>query len=158
MTSSTCITVRVQREDFDVNSEIERLSADRTDIGAVASFSGRCRDESGRLSALELEHYPGMAESAIRKIGEEAARRFPLTGITLIHRYGLITPGENIVFAAAAALHRAPAFSAIAFLMDFLKTDAPFWKKEHLTDGSCGNWVSARKSDDCARDEWRRKA
>ena len=148
------VEVRIQAEDFDAGAEIARLSAGRGDVGGIASFVGICRDEGGKLSSLELEHYPGMAERAIRAIAEEAANRFGLLGITAIHRHGPIAPGANIVFVAAAAPHRRAAFEGAEFLMDFLKTDAPFWKKEHLKDGTSGEWVSAKDADDRAKDRW----
>lgn len=148
------IDVRIQAADFEIEAELARLTEGRTDIGGIASFVGLCRDEGGRLAALELEHYPGMAESAIRRIAEEAASRFSLLGIIAVHRFGRIAPGENIVLVAAAAPHRQAAFEGAEYLMDFLKTDAPFWKKEHRTDGSSGDWIAARDADDRARQRW----
>lgn len=148
------IEVRIQADDFDIAAEIERLTAGRRDIGAVATFTGLCRDEGGRLSALELEHYPGMAEAQIRRIAEQAAARWPLNGLTAIHRHGKIEPGGNIVLVIAASAHRQAAFEAASFIMDFLKTDAPFWKKEHPADGTPGEWVEAREADDAARERW----
>ncbi|WP_339762011.1 molybdenum cofactor biosynthesis protein MoaE [uncultured Hoeflea sp.] len=148
------VTVRIQSGDFDISEEIKALTSDRVDIGAVASFTGLCRDEGGRLSALELEHYPGMAERAIRAIAEDAVQRFNLTGITAIHRFGKIAPGGNIVLVIATAPHRQAAFDGASFLMDYLKTDAPFWKKEHLKDGGAGEWVSAKDADDKAKLRW----
>jgi len=150
------VSVRIQQDDFDIGAEIASLTAGRVDIGAVASFTGLCRDENGRLAALELEHYPGMAERAIRTIAETAADRFALSAILAIHRVGQIAPGHTIVLVAAAATHRRAAFEGAEFLMDFLKTDAPFWKKEHLIDGSSGGWVSAKDTDDAAKARWRR--
>jgi molybdopterin synthase catalytic subunit len=150
------LTVRIQAEDFDIAAEIARLTQDRADIGAVASFTGLCRDEGGRLSSLELEHYPGMAERAIRAIALEAVERFSLTGITAIHRFGRIAPGGNIVLVVATAPHRQAAFDGASFLMDFLKTEAPFWKKEHLKDGGAGEWVSAKDADDQAKARWQK--
>jgi molybdopterin synthase catalytic subunit len=147
--------VRVQAEDFDAAAEIARLSAGRTDIGAVVTFSGLCRDESGALSALELEHYPGMAEAEISRIASEATARWPLTGLTVIHRYGLMHPGDNIVLVVTASSHRQAAFEAASFLMDFLKTRAPFWKREHRADGTPGEWVGAKEEDDAAQARWR---
>lgn len=146
--------VRIQREDFDTAAEIHALSTQGANVGAVVSFSGICRDEDGALSALELEHYPGMAQDEIARIANEAARRWPLTGTTVIHRYGKIAPGENIVLVVTASAHREAAFSAASFLMDFLKTNAPFWKKEHLKDGSEGEWVEAKEEDDDAKERW----
>ncbi|MDF1607209.1 molybdenum cofactor biosynthesis protein MoaE [Hoeflea sp. YIM 152468] len=150
------IAVRIQTEDFDIAREIAALTRDRREIGAVVSFTGLCRDEGGRLSALELEHYPGMAERAIGVIAAEAVSRFGLSGITAIHRHGAIEPGGNIVLVVACASHRQAAFDGAAFLMDFLKTDAPFWKKEHLAAGGTGEWVSAKDTDDKAKARWQR--
>ncbi|MAZ82613.1 MAG: molybdopterin synthase catalytic subunit [Hoeflea sp.] len=155
MANAPRIEVRVQAEDFDLAEEMAALTEGRADIGGIASFIGLCRDEGGTLSALELEHYPGMAESAIRAIAEQAVERFSLSAIRAIHRYGKIEPGGQIVLVAAAAPHRHAAFQGAEFLMDFLKTDAPFWKKEHLVDGSTGEWVSAKDADDSARDRWK---
>ena len=146
--------VRVQHEDFDLQTEIDLMTAGRHDIGAVVTFSGLCRDEGGALGALELEHYPGMAEAEITRIANLAIERFGLLGLTAIHRYGKILPGENIVLVIAAASHRQAAFDGANFVMDFLKTSAPFWKKEHVRDGAAGGWVSARDADDAARDKW----
>ncbi|MBC7279921.1 molybdenum cofactor biosynthesis protein MoaE [Hoeflea sp.] len=148
------VTVRIQTQDFDIAAEIEALTQGRADIGAVVSFTGLCRDEGGRLSTLELEHYPGMAERAIRTIAAEAVTRFALCGITAIHRHGAIHPGGNIVLVVATAPHRQAAFDGASFLMDYLKTDAPFWKKEHLKDGRAGEWVSAKDADDRAKAKW----
>lgn len=150
------VTVRVQREDFDLSAEVSRLSFGRPDIGAVVTFSGLCRDEAGTLAALELEHYPGMAEAEIARICHQAIERFGLQAATAIHRYGKINPGENIVLVVTASPHRQAAFDGANFIMDFLKTSAPFWKKEHLIDGASGGWVSAKDADDSARDRWKR--
>ena len=147
--------IRIQSADFDVAAEIAALTKGRRDIGAVVTFTGLCRDEGGALSALELEHYPGMAEAEIRRIAEEALARWPLTGLTAIHRHGRIAPGENIVLVVAASAHRQAAFEAADFLMDFLKTRAPFWKKEHLTGGEEGKWVEAKEADDAAAARWK---
>ncbi|NTJ63912.1 molybdenum cofactor biosynthesis protein MoaE [Agrobacterium rhizogenes] len=146
--------VRVQREDFELQAEIDRLTDGRRDIGAVVTFSGLCRDEGGTLGALELEHYPGMAEAEIARIANLAIERFELLGLTAIHRYGKIIPGENIVLVIAAASHRQAAFDGANFVMDFLKTSAPFWKKEHGKNGEEGGWVSAKDADDAARAKW----
>lgn len=146
--------VRIQREDFDLHAEIAALTAGRRDIGAVVSFAGLCRDEEGRLAALELEHYPGMAEAQIGRVAQDAATRWPLLGLLAIHRYGLVKPGEQIVLVVAASSHRAPAFEAADFMMDYLKTQAPFWKREHLVDGSIGGWVEAKDADDAAARRW----
>jgi len=146
--------IRVQRESFDLAEESQRLTAGRTDVGGVVSFVGYCRDEGERLQALELEHYPGMAEEEISRIAREASGRWPLLGLTIVHRFGKIAPGEPIVLVLAASEHRQEAFEAASFLMDFLKTRAPFWKKEHRTDGSQGDWVEAKDTDDTAADKW----
>lgn len=147
--------IRIQAEDFDIAAEIARMRETSADIGAVVTFSGLCRDEAGTLSALELEHYPGMAEAEIARIASEAVARWPLAGLTAIHRHGKIAPGQNIVLVVAASAHRQAAFDAASFLMDFLKSRAPFWKKEHRRDGSAGDWVSARSSDEEAAGRWR---
>lgn len=152
------VTTRVQREDFDAAAETQNLTAGRTDIGAVVAFTGLCRSENGRLAALELEHYPGMAEAEMRRVAQAAAERFGLIGLVAIHRYGRIEPGENIVLVIAAASHRQAAFDGANFVMDHLKTGAPFWKKEHGTDGSAGNWVAAKDADDSARDRWKSRS
>ncbi|TDK37085.1 molybdenum cofactor biosynthesis protein MoaE [Rhizobium deserti] len=148
-------TIRVQSRDFDLQEEISALTAGRRDIGAVVTFTGLCRDEQGALSALELEHYPGMAEAEMQRIGRLALERFSLMGLTAIHRYGKILPGENIVLVIAASPHRQAAFDGANFVMDFLKTSAPFWKKEHAQDGTARDWVAAKDADDTARDKWR---
>ena len=149
-------TVRVQTEPFDIEAEIARLSAGRSDVGAVVTFTGLCRDEGGTLATLELEHYPGMAEAEIGRIAGEACRQWPLQGLTVIHRYGLLEPGAQIVLVVTASAHREAAFDAASFLMDFLKTRAPFWKKEHRVDGTSGDWVEAKEADDEAVGRWRR--
>ncbi len=146
--------IRIQAEDFDAAAEVEALTAGRAGIGAVATFTGLCRDEGGRLAALELEHYPGMAEEELARVAEAAAARWPLQGIVVIHRFGLIAPGGRIVLVAAASAHRRAAFEAAEFLMDYLKTRAPFWKREHLSDGSTGAWVEAKTEDDSAAERW----
>src|SRR6476620_3131569 len=147
-------TVRLQREEFDAAAEVAALTRGRTDIGAVVAFTGICRGaESGEpISALTLEHYPGMAEAEIARHVEEAKARWPLLGVTVIHRYGRIVPGENIVLVATASSHRAAAFSAAEFLMDYLKTRAPFWKQVEMADGK--SWVDARTIDDAAAERW----
>jgi molybdopterin synthase catalytic subunit len=146
--------VRIQAGDFDLADEVAKLTAGRGDIGAVVTFSGLCRDEAGTLAALELEHYPGMAEAEILRIARQAVDRWPLTGLVAIHRHGMIRPGENIVLVVAASAHRQAAFEGASFLMDFLKTRAPFWKKEHRSDGTTGNWVDAKEADDHAARRW----
>ena len=123
-------------------------------IGAVVTFCGLCRDEGGTLAALEIEHYPGMAEDEIRRVAQEACARWPLAGLTAIHRYGKIRPGEPIVGVVAVSPHRAAAFAASDFLMDYLKTRAPFWKKEHRIAGTAGDWVAAKVTDDVAAGRW----
>jgi molybdopterin synthase catalytic subunit len=146
--------VRVQTADFDPQAEADALTAGRRDVGALVTFVGLCRDEGGRLAALELEHYPGMAEEEIGRVVAEAERRWPLLGVTAIHRSGRIAPGERIVLVAVAAGHRGPAFAAADFLMDYLKTRAPFWKKEHPREGAAGDWVAAKEADDRAAERW----
>ncbi|TKT81369.1 molybdenum cofactor biosynthesis protein MoaE [Aquamicrobium sp. LC103] len=154
MAAAITPTIRIQAEDFDVAAEIARLAEGRGDVGAVVTFSGLCRDENGTLAALELEHYPGMAEAEIGRIAAQAIERWPLTGLTAIHRHGKLRPGENIVLVVAASAHRQAAFEAASFMMDFLKTSAPFWKKEHRPDGSSESWVEAKDQDDLARRKW----
>jgi molybdopterin synthase catalytic subunit len=144
------VTVRLQREDFDVGAEIAALSAGRTDVGAVASFTGICR--GGDIAAMTLEHYPGMAEAEIERHVAEAETRWPLLGVTVIHRYGRMVPGDNIVLVATASQHREAAFAAAEFLMDYLKLRAPFWKKEERAGGD--GWVEARQSDAAAAERW----
>lgn len=146
-------TIRIQAEDFSAAEEAAALAAGGAEIGAVVTFTGLCRRE-GRLAALELEHYPGMAEAEVARVAAEAARRWPLQGLTVIHRFGRIAPGENIVLVATASEHRRAAFAAAEFLMDFLKTRAPFWKREHLADGTVGPWVEAKGEDDEAAERW----
>lgn len=146
--------IRVQSEDFDVAAEAARITQGRVDIGAIVSFTGLCRSEDGALSALELEHYPGMAEDELGRVAGEAKARWALDGLTIIHRYGKLFPGENIVLVIAAARHRKDAFEAADFLMDYLKTRAPFWKKEHPASGERGGWVAAKAEDDAAASRW----
>ena len=148
-------TIRIQAEPFDAAGESAALTAGRGDIGAVVAFTGLCRDEGGRLAALELEHYPGMAEAEIGRIAAQAESRWPLLGLTVIHRFGMIRPGEEIVLVLTASAHRQAAFEAASFLMDYLKTRAPFWKKEHRVDGTVGEWVAAKGADDEAAEKWR---
>jgi molybdopterin synthase catalytic subunit len=155
MTSRPAPSVRVQAEDFDPGREQALLTQGRRDIGALVSFVGLCRDEDGALDALELEHYPGMAEVEISRVADEALERWPLQGLTVIHRFGRICPGEQIVLVLAAARHRADAFAAAEFLMDYLKTRAPFWKKERRADGGESGWVAAKSEDDAAAERWR---
>lgn len=150
------MTVRVQREDFDLGAEIRRLTADRTDIGAVVTFTGVVRGEAkGQpISSMALEHYPGMTEQELARVDDEARNRWPLQASLIIHRIGDLKPGDNIVLVITASVHRHAAFEAAAFLMDYLKTRAPFWKKETRTDGA-GHWVDARDSDEAALERWR---
>src|SRR6266702_4689136 len=142
------MTIRLQREDFDAAAEAATIARGRTDIGAVVTFTGICRDhESGHgVAALTLEHYPGMAEDEIARHVEEAKARWPLLGVTVIHRYGRIVPGENIVLVVTASSHREAAFAAAEFLMDYLKTQAPFWKQVEAATGK--TWVEAKETDD----------
>ena len=148
------VTIRIQAEDFDVAREIAALSQGRTDIGAVVTFSGICRGPEGGddIAALTLEHYPGMAEAEIMRHAETAISRWPLSGIRVIHRVGRITPGENIVLVVTASKHRQAAFEAAEFLMDYLKANAPFWKRVDGRDGA--SWVEARDHDDDAAARW----
>ena len=147
-------TIRLQREAFDVAAETARMTRGRTDVGAVVTFTGFCRaDENGEpIAALTLEHYPGMAEAEIARHVEDARARWPLLGVTVIHRYGRIVPGEIIVLVATASSHREAAFAAASFLMDYLKTRAPFWKQVESVAGSA--WVAAKTADDAAAERW----
>jgi len=154
MSAAVVPVVRIQSEDFHVAAEIARLREGQGDVGAVVTFSGICRDDAGTLAALEIEHYPGMAEAEIRRICDDTLRRWPLAGLAAIHRHGKIRPGENIVLVVAASKHRRAAFEAAEFLMDYLKSRAPFWKKEHRIDGTTGDWIEARKSDSEAAERW----
>ena len=148
------VTIRIQEADFDVGREIAALSAGRTDIGAVVSFSGICRGSEGRqpIAALTLEHYPDMAEAEIARHAEAAMSRWPLLALTVVHRVGRIAAGENIVLVLTASKHRQAAFEAAEFLMDFLKANAPFWKREESAGGT--SWVDARDHDDAAAARW----
>lgn len=146
--------IRVQSETFDVGAEIAAAQGNDPAVGAVASFVGYCRDEGGRLEALELEHYPGMAEHELTRVAGEAVQRWPLYAVTIVHRYGRLSPGEPIVLVVASSSHREAAFAAAEFLMDFLKTRAPFWKKEHLVGGGSGDWVAAKDEDDARAGRW----
>lgn len=147
--------VSIRPEPFDVAAELGRIEAMlRGSAGAVVSFSGLCRDEEGRLAALELEHYPGMAEAEIERVVDEAASRWPILAVRVIHRHGLIRPGEGIVLVITASAHRRAAFEAASFLMDYLKARAPFWKREHLADGTIGGWVEATEVDAKAAEGW----
>lgn len=146
------MAVRVQSEDFDLGAELSALGAGQRDIGAVVTFSGIVRDDGG-LIALELEHYPGMTEKALAGIEAEARRRWDLADCLVIHRTGRLLPGAQIMMVATASRHRQAAFEAAEFLMDFLKSRAPFWKKEHLPGGAA-RWVDARESDEAALGRW----
>ncbi len=146
--------IRVQQENFDIGAEIERMRAGRTDIGAIVSFTGTVRDtaKGETITEMTLEHYPGMTEKELERIEKEANERWPLQASLIIHRYGPMKPGENIVLVVTASPHRQAAFEAAEFLMDFLKTNAPFGKKEAGPDG--GDWVDARDSDDAVLKRW----
>jgi len=147
--------VRIQSDDFDTAQILKRATRDRPNVGAVVTFTGLCRDEGGKLAALELEHYAGMAEAEINRIAARAWDHWPLDQLIVIHRYGKIAPGENIVLVIATSSHRQAAFEAASYLMDFLKTNAPFWKKEHHKDGTSGEWVEATDKDDKALERWK---
>ena len=151
-------TVRLQREAFDAAAEAAKLARGRTDIGALVTFTGICRgDENGEpIAALTLEHYPGMAEAEIARHVEEARARWPLLGVTVIHRHGRIMPGEDIVLVMTASSHREAAFAAASFLMDYLKTRAPFWKQVEKRSGNAAvkTWVDAKATDDAAAERW----
>lgn len=151
---NAAVTIRVQQADFDIAHEIAALTKSRTDVGAVVTFSGICRgSENGEpIAALTLEHYPGMAEAEIQRHADEAMARWPLTGLTVIHRVGRIPPGENIVVVLAASQHRQAAFQAAEFLMDYLKANAPFWKREESPKGT--SWIEARGHDETAAARW----
>lgn len=153
------MAVRVQREDFDPGREIEALTAGDTAIGGVASFIGLVRDMAGgeRVGAMTLEHYPGMTEKMLREIEAEAGRRWPLQASLIVHRYGRLEPGDRIVLVITASAHRDAALEACHFLIDWLKTKAPFWKLEE-TGGGEKRWVDARDDDDAAARRWVRPA
>lgn len=148
------MSVSVQTEDFDVGAEIAALSAGRTEIGAVATFTGLVRSDNdgNSVSAMTLEHYPGMTEKALEEIVTEARGRWRVDAVKIIHRHGRLEPGDRIVFVGVAGAHRGEAFAACEFIMDYLKTRAPFWKKEETPEGS--RWVDARDSDDSAAARW----
>jgi molybdopterin synthase catalytic subunit len=144
--------IRVQEEDFDISAEIARLTSGRTDIGAIVTFTGTVRDQDGAVSEMALEHYPGMTERELARIEAEACARWPLQASLIVHRYGTLKPGDNIVLVVTASEHRDAAFDAAKFLMDYLKTSAPFWKRETGPGGS--RWVEASSSDATARTRW----
>ena len=147
--------IRVQRHDFDTGKEIDALTRGRTDVGAVVSFSGLVRDdaERDRLKSMTLEHFPGMTERELARVEDEARVRWPLLDVLIIHRYGELLPGDRIVLVVTLSHHRSAAFEAASFLMDYLKTRAPFWKRELRASGE--HWVEARDSDDSAAARWR---
>ena len=149
------MTVRVQREDFDIGAEIAALTRGRSDIGAVVSFAGLVRAEAGEdpLKSMTLEHFPGMTERELKRVEAEARVRWPLLEVAIIHRFGELLPGDRIVLVVTIGHHRAAAFEAASFLMDYLKTRAPFWKRELRASGDA--WVEARGSDDSAAARWR---
>ncbi|MCA3419061.1 MAG: molybdenum cofactor biosynthesis protein MoaE [Roseomonas sp.] len=147
--------IQVQEALFDMATESAALTAGRTNVGGVASFLGVCRGDDG-LAAMVLEHYPGMTERALGRIAAEAEARWPLTGCTVIHRVGRILPGEPIVLVLTASAHRAAALESCAFLIDWLKTKAPFWKREEFADGDA-RWVAAKNEDDAAAARWSAK-
>jgi molybdopterin synthase catalytic subunit len=146
------MAVRVQREDFDLAAELAVLRAGRADIGALVSFTGLVRGGGGDVAGMELEHYPGMTEKALAAIVAEARERWELGACLIVHRYGRLLPGEQIMMVATAATHRQAAFEAAEFLIDYLKSRAPFWKKEFGRDGA--RWVAARESDEEALGRW----
>ena len=146
------MSIRVQSEPFDMGAEVTAFTATTPGSGAVVTFSGLVRDEGGTLSAMEIEHYPGMTERALTKIHDEAVTRFSLDAAMIIHRFGPMQPGDQIMMVATAARHRADAFAAAEFLMDYLKSRAPFWKKETGSDGT--SWVAAKDEDEDALSRW----
>ncbi|MCB1374164.1 MAG: molybdenum cofactor biosynthesis protein MoaE [Rhodobacteraceae bacterium] len=148
------MAVRIQREDFDLGEELRLIRAGRRDLGALVSFTGLVRDRHGEaaITGLEIEHYPAMTRRALEAIEREAAARWPLQAVLILHRYGPLAPGEQIMMVATASAHRAAAFEAAEFLMDFLKSRAPFWKKETTPEGAC--WVDARAADEAALARW----
>jgi len=155
------VSIRVDNFPFDATMELKKIrcSLNTGTVGAIVSFIGLCRDEGGRLAALEIEHFPDMAEAEISRIATQAQSRFPLLGLHIIHRYGLIDIGEEIVLVIAASTHRQSAFAAAEFVMDYLKTDAPFWKKQHwqateISPTEESNWVSAQPDDLQRRKNW----
>jgi len=144
--------IKVQHEDFDVGAEIAALKAGRTDIGAIVSFTGTVRDAADTITEMTLEHYPGMTETELERIEKEAHTRWPLQASLIVHRTGTLKPGDNVVLVVTASEHRDAAFDAARFLMDYLKTSAPFWKRETGPQGS--KWVEAKASDEAARTRW----
>jgi molybdopterin synthase catalytic subunit len=152
------MAVRVQMQDFDIKAEVDQLAAGHTDIGAIVTFTGTVRGEAkGKpITSMLLEHYPGMTEAELDRVEAEARRRWPLQASTIIHRIGELRPGDNIVLVVTASAHRYAAFEAAAFLMDYLKSSAPFWKKEMLAEGT-SRWVDARESDEEALARWQER-
>ena len=148
------MAVRLQREEFDVAAEVAALTAGRTDIGAVVTFTGICREGEGdaRIVAMTLDHYPAMAQAELERIEAEARQRWSLQGVNVIHRFGRLVPGDTIVLVVTASAHRQAAFDAAAYLMDYLKTRAPFWKREERAAGAA--WVEARQADEAAAARW----
>lgn len=149
------MAVRVQRDDFDISAEVKRLASGRGDIGAVVTFTGLVRGtaEGNPIATMTLEHYPGMTENELERVEAEALSRWPLAASLIVHRFGELRPGDNIVLVVTASAHRQAAFEAASFLMDYLKTSAPFWKKEAALDGT-GQWVGSRDRDLRARETW----
>ncbi len=149
------MVVRVQVADFDIAAEVKALQGERTDIGAIVTFTGTVRGatKAGDITSMTLEHYPGMTEVELERVEAQAHARWPLQGTTIIHRIGDLAPGDNIVLVVTASKHRHAAFESAEFLMDYLKSKAPFWKKETGVDGN-GSWVDARESDDDALGRW----
>jgi molybdopterin synthase catalytic subunit len=148
--------IRIQREDFDLGEEVRSLTAGRTDLGAIVTFTGTVRDSAkgNAIRAMTLEHYPGMTERELAAVEAEANARWPLAASLIVHRHGRLLPGDNIVLVITASAHRQAAFEAAQFLMDWLKTRAPFWKSEEGADGAA-HWVDARAEDDAAAARWR---
>jgi molybdopterin synthase catalytic subunit len=153
--------IRVQTDDFDIGAEVRQMTVGRTDLGAIVTFTGTVRDTAPKsgggqpITSMTLEHYPGMTERELERIEGEAQSRWPLAASLIIHRVGALKPGDNIVLVVTASVHRQAAFEAAAFLMDYLKTSAPFWKSEAGADGQA-HWVDARETDGAAMDRWRR--
>lgn len=155
MEQAVKIRISVQADDFDIAEEIKHLSEGRKDIGAIATFTGLVRDIHGdkNIHKMTLEHFPAMAEMELTKIGTEAQNRWPIEGLTIIHRYGELYPGDQIVLVITTSHHREAAFNAAQFIMDWLKTEAPFWKKEETDDGT--QWVAAKSDDDQKKNRWK---
>jgi molybdopterin synthase catalytic subunit len=153
------VSIRIQSEDFDAGAEVRKLTEGRTDVGAIVTFTGVVRGQSGggQITSMTLEHYPAMTERELAAAEAEARRRWPVSDCLVVHRVGTLAPGENIVLVIATATHRGDAFSAAEFLMDYLKTRAPFWKKEADKEGQ-GTWVEAQERDEGALERWHTKA